>query len=144
MIAAALARHLTAQGIVDYRANQPGGDTFLDELPSTPDRAVMLGVYRANEIDGIALHAYDEPVVQILTRAPRTRDAHDLAHEIFAELIGITSQTIAADTVDEAYVVLVTSDQSEPYHLPGTDDNGRHTYTQNLAVHHRVTSTHRV
>ncbi len=144
MIAAALARHLTTQGLVDYRANQPGGDTFLDELPSTPDAAVMLGVYRSNEIDGVALHGYDEPVVQILTRAPLTRDAHDLAHAIFRELIGITSQTIAGGTVDEAYVVLVTSDQSEPFHLPGTDDNGRHTYTQNLAVHHRVLSTHRV
>lgn len=144
MIAAALARHLTGLGLVDYRANDAGGDTFLDELPSTPDTAVMLGVYRSNEIDGVALHGYDEPVVQILTRARKTRDAHDLAHAIFGELIGITSQTIAGGTVDEAYVVLVTSDQSEPYHLPGTDDNGRHTYTQNLAVHHRVLSTHRV
>lgn len=145
MIAAALARHLTAAGIVDYRANNAGGNTFVDVTPSTPDTAVTLTVYRADDIPGgTALHGYNEPVVQITCRAKNARAAHDLSHQVFGELIGLTSQTIAAGTVDEAYVVLIHSEQSEPYHLPGTDENERHEYIQNLAVHHRSLTTHRV
>lgn len=145
MIAAALARHLTTAGIVDYRANDAGGDTFIDHTPSKPDRAVTITGYRANDVDGgSALHGYDEPVIQIKTRAATPRAAHDLAKAIYSELVGLTSRTIAEDTVDETYVVLVTSEQGAPYHLPGVDENGRHEYVVNVAVHHRSLTTHRV
>ena len=66
-----IARHLADKGIVTFEtAAAPGGDCFIDNMPSEPDEAVALSTYDdAREPD--SLLGYDEPRVQVRVRGTR-------------------------------------------------------------------------
>lgn len=143
MIEAALAKYLQAAGLVTYKAGQSGGDCFLDTLPSRPDAAVMVKATGGLAMEDGAFNPWDEPTVQVLVRSPSLRAGAERARAIYAALQGLHNTTLDPGGVDAVYLVSATAVQSAPAHI-GRDENDRHLFAQNFALHVRTDTVHRV
>lgn len=133
-----IARHLQAQGLVDYRPDDSGGDTFLDDMPSTPDEAVALTVYDA-AVEPDSKLGYDEPRLQVRVRG--TQDAsvsRDRCAAIYSELHGLGPVTLPDGTL----LILCVALQSGPASM-GKDQNGRHEHVVNFRAERRNITAHR-
>ena len=138
-LAEGIAQHLTAKGLLTYDPDGTGGDTFLDDMPSTPDQAVALTLYEApTEPD--SLLGYDEPRLQVRVRG--TQDAtvsRDRCRAIYEELHGLGPLTLP----DGTRLILCVALQHGPASL-GKDANGRHEHVVNYRAEQRSVTTHRV
>ncbi len=122
-----LAQYLGAQlAELDYSLTT-GGTIFIDELPSSPDRAVAILTQGGTEADSQL--PYDSPNVQIIVRSD-TSPAWAIAtcDAIYKLLHGKRNIVLAPGTT---YLVYALFRQSSPNRI-GTDDNGRQRYTMNL------------
>lgn len=145
MITAALAKYLDAQGIGIYHEDGAGSTIFIEHEPPSPDELIALRGTGGNPLPPVgATIGYDEPTVQLIVRGPidDPRAAYETARALYSALVGLSHVTFDESGTDELRVLLITSTQSEPYHL-GADENGRHRYTLNLAAHVRAATTHR-
>lgn len=138
MITAGLAAELDARGLVDYRADEAGGDCFVDkDLPATPNDAV--GLYSIGGPPSDVKLGYDDPSVQIIVRGGAdARDPAGRAAAIYAALHGLHDHTLP----DGTYVVGCAADQSAPVRL-GPDENGRERFSLNFTLDVRALTTHR-
>lgn len=134
--AIALARYLYAESLVTFDEVGTGGNCFLNHLPAVPNVAVMIKQTGGQYLpDGKAL-GYDEPTLQLLVRGtkdPRTGAA--LAQSLYDALHGLYGVTLDPSG-DPVRLIDCTSLQSAPAHI-GTDENDRHLYSLNLALHVR-------
>jgi hypothetical protein len=141
-VALAFCRDASAEGLVTFDEVGTGGNCFLEDLPQQPATAVAVSNTGGNYLtDGRAL-GYDEPTIQVLVRGskdPRTGQA--LAQGLYDHYHGLHNVTL--DPEGEAVRVIdCGSLQSAPFHL-GKDENGRHLYTLNLALHVRNATPNR-
>lgn len=135
-----LARHLADKGLVTFEtAPTPGGDCFIDTMPSTPDEAVTLSTYDdAREPD--SLLGYDEPRVQVRVRGTSDpRVSRERCKAIRSELHGLGPVTLP----DGTELILSVALQGGPVSM-GTDANGRHEHVCNFRMEHRSVTTHRL
>lgn len=135
-----LARHLAAKGLVTFEtAPTPGGDCFIDAMPSTPDIAVVLSTYDdGREPD--SLLGYDEPRVQVRVRGTKDpRISRQRCQAIYAELHGLGPVTLSGGIE----LILSVALQNGPASI-GLDASGRHEHVCNFRMEHRSVTTHRV
>lgn len=140
MLAIAVARHLDDHlAAVDY--DEAGGNTFINEMPSTPDDAISV-----SDSGGFAQPSKaptDLPTVQIRVRGGRDpRPSRVLAEAISGELACLDHVTLDDGGDDEVFVVGCTPLQSAPSPL-GLDENQRHEWTQNFAFRVHAPTVHR-
>jgi hypothetical protein len=103
-----------------------GGNIFVDELPSDPDRCVAVFSQGGEEADSAL--PYDAPNVQIIVRGDSSPQwALDTWAAIYSKLHALRHVTLPGGT--ELVYALVQ--QSAPVRL-GTDQNGRHEYSMNV------------
>lgn len=133
-----LARHLQAQGLVDYQTATAGGDCFLETMPSTPDEAVVLSTYDDGREPDAGL-GYDEPRVQVRVRGTKDpRVSRQRCKDIYAKLHGLGEVTLP----DGTELILSVALQNGPASI-GTDANGRHEHVCNFRMEHRALTEHR-
>ena len=83
-----LARYLHDLGLVEYDATGVTGNLFIEVMPATPDRVVVLGLYGGPQPDSRL--PYDPPNLQVRTRGtidPRT--SRTLALDLYDALQGL-------------------------------------------------------
>jgi hypothetical protein len=143
MISRALARHLTARGLVHY-SEAAGGDCFIEHLPDAPDEAVQLLSTGGNPVPASSTSGYDEPTVQLLVRgAPGDPVGPQLrAVTLYGALQGLRYVTLDPGGPDEAELTLCSSLQTAPAAV-GADAKGRYRFSLNLALHVRALTEHR-
>lgn len=134
-----IARHLQAQGLLTYLTELPGGDTFLESMPASPDEAVVLTIYDdGREPD--SLLGYDEPRVQVRVRGTQDpRVSRQRCAAIRNELHGLGPLTLP----DGTRLILSVALQNAPASI-GIDQLGRHEHVCNFRMEIRAISTHRV
>lgn len=143
MIEVALAVYLDAQGLVTYEPAGASGDCFIDALPSSPEAAVMIKATGGPALVDGAWNPWDEPTVQVLVRGSEDpRSGKQVAQAIFDALQGLHNTTLDEGGADAVYLVSATAIQSAPAHI-GRDDNGRHLFSQNHALHVRADTPNR-
>lgn len=142
MIEVALAVYLDAQGLVVYEPAGVTGDCFIDALPSSPEAAVMVKATGGLALEDGAWNPWDEPTVQVLVRSPGLRAGAERARAIYAALQGLHNTTLDPAGADAVYLITATAIQSAPAHI-GRDENGRHLFSQNFALHVRADTVHR-
>lgn len=141
MLIAAIARHLTSLGLVDYRPQSDGGDCFVEHLPDQPPAAVLLtstgGAFQASRLP------HDHPTFQVLVRADRFQapESHDRADEIRGALNGLDGLLLAPGTPDEVWLVGLTC--PHPPVSIGRDDLERPRHTINAQATIHAPSPHR-
>lgn len=132
-----LARHLALQGLLVYDPEGPSGDTFLDDMPSGPDKAVALTSYQPG-VEPDSLLPYDEPRVQVRTRDPDPTASRTRCKAIYDELHGLGP----VDLPDGTRLILCVALQGGPTAI-GKDQNGRMEHVCNFRAEHRTPSVHR-
>ncbi len=141
-VAVALCRYLHAQSLVSFDEVGTGGNCFYNHLPDQPSTAVMVKDTGGNLTQYGASLGYDEPTLQLLfrgTRDPRTGKA--FAQSIYDHMVSLHAVTLDPDG-EAVRLIDCQSLQSAPAHI-GTDENGRHLYSLNLALHVRNKTTNR-
>lgn len=141
-VAVAFARDASVAGLVAFDEAGVGGNCFVNRLPSAPHLAVMIKQTGGNFLpDGKAL-GYDEPTLQVLVRGTKDpRSGAALAQALYDHYHGLHAVTL--DPAGEAVRLIDCSSlQSGPEHI-GTDENDRHMYSLNLALHVRNETQHR-
>lgn len=139
--AVALARYLSGRSLVIYDEVGTGGNCFVNRLPAQPNEAVMVKQTGGHPVPAGGSLGYDEPTLQLLvrgTRDPRVGDA--LAQSLYDELQGFRGVLDPAG--ENIYVARCLAAQSAPVHI-GTDENERHLYSLNFALHIRHITQHR-
>jgi hypothetical protein len=102
-----------------------GGDIFVDQIPSEPDRAVCIYAMPGPEADSKL--PYDPANFQIAVRSEAGGVwAAATWAAIYSKLHGMRNVTLP----DGTYLVFCIATQASPFRL-GTDENGRLTYTGN-------------
>lgn len=144
MIAVALAKYLDAQGLLTYEPSRGEGDCFIAQLPSDPDAAVMIMPYGANPLPEAGSLGWDEPTLQLMVRGapddPIT--PHATARALYDALQGLRYTMLDAGGDDEVFLVSAKCNQTSPVHID-RDENRRHRYAVNVALHVRAATTHR-
>lgn len=144
MIAVAMAKYLDAQGLLSYEPASATGDTFIGHLPSSPDVAVMVMPYDAEPLPERGSLPWDEPILQLMVRGapddPITPYA--TARALYEALQGLRYTTFDEGGDDQIFVVSARCLQSDAFHLD-VDENRRHRYVVNVAVHVRAATAHR-
>lgn len=137
MIAEVVARWLTDRGLIDYRPDADGGDTFIGFMPDKPDEAVSITGVPGPEPD--MRLGWDTKAVQVRVRGGRDPvPAHAKAEAIFGELHGLHDVDMLG-----TWVVGCRSLQSEPASL-GLDVTGqRMEYSINFEIEVRALTPHR-
>jgi hypothetical protein len=139
--AIAAARYLSGKGLVSYDEVGTGGNCFLNHLPAQPNVAVMVKQTGGNPVPAGGSLGYDEPTVQLLVRGTRDpRSGAALADALYSEMQGLRG-TIDP-TGENVYVARCLAAQSAPVHI-GVDENERHLYSLNFALHVRNITQHR-
>jgi hypothetical protein len=141
-VALAFCRDATTAGLVSFDEAGVGGNCFLNHLPDKPALAVMVKDTGGNYLaDGRAL-GYDEPTLQLLVRGTKDpRAGQALAQSLYDHYHALHAVTL--DPTGEAVRLIdCGSLQSAPAHI-GTDPNGRHLYSLNLALHVRNATPNR-
>ena len=141
MLATAVARYLDEQGVAEFDETGTTGNTFINLMPATPDRALAIshsGGNPTNSHDG-----YDEPVLQFRARDGQDpRPAYDWCREVYEALVGLHAVTLS-DGVNDFRIIRTTAQQSDPASM-GADSNDRHEYVANFAFRVRALTAHRV
>lgn len=120
-----IARHLAAEGLVDYSTVGGDNDVFIDTMPQTPDEAVAITGYGGPEAHGRL--GYDLPRIQIRVRGgPDPRTSLDRCQNIYDKLHGLSHTTLP----DGTYLVDCIGIQSSPQSM-GMDGNNRHEHAIN-------------
>ncbi|MFJ1708574.1 minor capsid protein [Kitasatospora sp. NPDC088346] len=122
-----LARYLQSAGLLTYDPTGTRGDTFIETMPQSPDRAVQLSLYGAGEPD--ALNGWDERALQVRVRGtadPRISRAR--AEAIYEALHGLAGIELPGGT----WLVLCVAQQT-PSPI-GIDATGRHEHTVNFRL----------
>ncbi|MEU1554006.1 minor capsid protein [Streptomyces scabiei] len=132
-----IARHLDALSLVTYDPEGTAGDTFLDDMPSGPDRAVAITSYQAG-VEPDSLLPYDEPRIQVRTRDVDPTAARTRCAAIYGELHGLGPVTLPDGTL----LILCVALQGGPTAI-GKDQNGRMEYVCNFRAEHRTITAHR-
>ena len=120
-----IARHLAAAGLLTYDPTGRSGDTFVEAMPPTPDRAVSLALYDAG-----APEARDDAEprrLQVRTRGtadPRVSRAR--AEALYRALHGAAG----VELPDGTWLILAAA-RGTPAPL-GPDSNGRHEHVVNF------------
>ena len=143
MISRALAKHLTAAGLVTYTTTA-GGDCFPERLPDTPDAAVMILSTGGNPTPAAATWGYNEPTVQIMVRGAPNDAATPQARAValYGALQGLRYVLLDEDGDDEVSLIVCESMQTAPANI-GTDHRNRYRYALNFALHVRALTTNR-
>ncbi len=143
MIEVALAKYLHGLGLVAYEPSSTSGDCFIDALPSSPEEAVMIKATGGPALPDGAWNPWDEPTVQILVRGSEDpRGGKQVAQAIYDALQGLHNTTLDEGGADAVYLVSATAIQSAPAHI-GRDENHRHLFSQNHALHVRADTPNR-
>lgn len=132
-----LARHLDSLSLVTYDPEGADGDTFLDHMPSGPDKAVAITSYQAGA-EPDSLLPYDEPRIQVRTRDLDPTAARTRCAAIYGELHGLGP----VDLPDGTRLILCVALQGGPTAI-GKDQNGRMEYVANFRAEHRNVTAHR-
>ena len=132
-----IARHLADKTLIDYRPDDTGGDTFLEGMPSGPDRACALTIYDAGD-EPDSLLPYDEPRLQVRTRAWDPSESRDWCADLYGELNGLGP----VDLPDGTRLILSVALQPGPASI-GKDQNGRHEHSCNFRMERYNPTTHR-
>jgi hypothetical protein len=144
VIALAFARYLGAAGLVTLDESGPAGDCFIGELPAAPDEAVAVLPTGGLPTRAKASLGYDEPTLQLLVRGVPGDPVgpHERAAAIYGAAQGLRQVTLDAGGEHEARLIDCSSPQTAPVPV-GADENGRHRYSVNLALHVRALTPHR-
>lgn len=131
-----MARLLTDLDLADYRPDEVGGDTFIENLPPDPDTA--LAVYSKAGPPADARLGYDEPGIQIVARSADPRVAAASLAAIYDQLHGLVNTELP----DGTWLVSCLGQASSPTPL-GRDQNGRHEFSLTFACEVRSLTAHR-
>lgn len=131
-----VARYLEVLGLLSYDPTGRSGDTFMETMPSGPDECVALSIYGGPEAD--SLLPYDEPALQVRTRARDPRVSRDRGVAIRDELHGLGPITLPDGTLLLSCIAI----QSAPATI-GQDAVGRHEHTVNYRTEVHAPSAHR-
>lgn len=143
MLTVALARHLAAHIVgLTFAEDGPGGNVFVEHMPSTPDRAVALFTYGGVEQPTLA--PVDIPLVQVRVRSIRhdPRPGWERAREIYDVLAGLDNVWLDPAGDARTLVHSVTPLQSTPVGL-GQDQQGRHEWALNFRLRVHNPTRHR-
>lgn len=132
-----IARHLALKGLLAYDPEEPGGDTFLDDMPSQPNDVVAITSYQAGA-EPDSLLPYDEPRIQVRTRSLDPKAARTRCQAIYSELHGLGP----VELPDGTQLILCVALQGGPTSI-GKDANGRMEYVVNFRAEHRTPTAHR-
>jgi len=139
--AIAAARYLSGKGLVAFDEAGTAGNCFLNNLPAQPNLAVMIKQTGGNPVEAGGSIGYDEPTLQLLVRSSRDpRPGALLAQSLYDEMVGLRGVLDPAG--ENLTLVRCLAAQSAPVHV-GTDENERHLYSINLALHVRHVTQHR-
>jgi hypothetical protein len=128
MLALDVAQYLDTLAVVTFDASGVSGNCFLETLPHKPDLAVM--VKSTGGPAPSASNPHNRPTLQFLVRGSSDpRPAQALAQAIWTALHHLTETEL---TPGGTYVGHAWAMQSEPVSL-GTDEQGRHEYSVNIA-----------
>ena len=125
----AIAKHLTDLSILTYDETLPTADCFISYLPPSPDDAVMLTPVSGARPD--PKFGYDAPSLQVMTRAVDYRAGEERAGLIYNELQSLRTLTLDEGGPDEVRLLDCQAVQAPAFYL-GTDENGRHKWSQNF------------
>ncbi|MHB9054251.1 MAG: minor capsid protein [Thermoleophilia bacterium] len=137
----AIAKHLTGLSIVTYDETLPTADCFIAKMPPEPDDAVMLMPVSGPKPD--VKFGYDSPSLQVMTRAVKFRDGVEQADAIYNALQSLRTVTLDEGGSDEVRLLDCQAVQAPAYYL-GTDDNGRHKWSQNFDLEIAHPTVHRL
>ncbi|MFD8027813.1 minor capsid protein [Streptomyces sp. NPDC059717] len=133
-----IARHLDGKGLLSYQPSTPGGDAFLESMPSTPDEAIALTLYGGPEPD--SLLGYDEPNLQVRGRGTSDpRVSRRRVQAIYKELHGLGPIVLP----DGTSLILCVATQPGAASI-GIDERGRHEHVCNFRLETRSITPHRV
>lgn len=130
MIALDLANYIQGLGL-----GTVGVNLFVGHLPSTPDTAMALTSYGGPAGDGGK--GYDNPTVQLRSRAMSNQAAYDQAMAIYAALVSLSNTQLGLRRLVNCQGI-----QSEPVSL-GRDEAGREEYTLNFQLRVRNKTVNR-
>ncbi|MFC8432257.1 minor capsid protein [Streptomyces sp. NPDC057253] len=134
-----LARHLQAKSLVSYKPTSADGDCFLENMPPSPDVAIVLTIYDDGR-ESDSLLGYDEPRVQVRVRGTQDpRVSRQMCQAIRSELHGLGPVTLP----DGTELILSVALQNAAASL-GADELGRHEHVANFRMEHRAVTEHRV
>ena len=138
MLAEGIALWLTDRGLVDYRPDDPGGDTFLGSLPQDVDDGVSIMDTPGSE--PLSKLPVNRPSVQLRARGvpndyvgPAQR-----LEALFSALHDLTN----ADLPNGVRVRWLRAAQSNPVHL-GEDESNRSSFVQNYNAYTTAVTEHR-
>lgn len=128
MIIEEMAAYIDDKGLGTYSPDSAGGNIFLEEMPPAPDDAIC--VYSTGGSPGDAGTSIRRPSAQIIVRGVDLAETMVRASAIHALF---NDSSIREFTPGGTRVMLCQCRQSEASHI-GTDENGRHEYTINVAT----------
>lgn len=111
---------------LDY-LESAGGNVFVDNVPSAPNRLVAVLTEGGPEAD--AKLGYDSPMAEILIRSDSASPAWAL--DTWRALYDAIHALRHVELPDGTMLVYALAVQSSPNRI-GTDDNGRHQYSLNV------------
>lgn len=133
-----IAKYLDAQGLLNFDETAMSGDTFIELMPSSPDKAVAILTSQPNE--GNPKQPYDYPGVQIIVRGGRDpRPVKERAQDIYDQLNGFTSDAFVSGG---NFVISCFARQGGPIRI-GTDQNDRFEFSINFDLIIRNETIHR-
>ena len=131
MLAKSIGEYLQGKGIVTNT------NYYIDFLPPSPDDATGIFSSGGYPVDG--KEGYDEPTIQVVSRARLSENAYTKSAQIYSELHGLNTVTLA----DGTHIVNCLGMQSSPQNL-GRDVDGRTEYVVNYRFRVRNKTVHRV
>jgi len=143
MLAAAVAKLLLVElEWVDFREHEPGGNTFVQDVPSAPDECLSL--FGSGGDPQPTLDPSDAPVLQVRSRGAE-RDPvtpYERLRAISAVLACMDLVWLDEGGAHEVFVVSCTPLQSDPVPM-GMDGSQRHEWSLNFAFDTHAPTAHR-
>lgn len=132
LVSTEIAAYLQAQGIGTI-----GTTIFKERMPDTPNTAIT--IFSTGGILSDPKEGYDNPTIQIMTRADDPATAYNKIASIYDVLQGLNNVTLASGT----RLIHMYALQSQPINI-GQDETKRTRFTQNYQLLVRNLTAHRV
>lgn len=130
--------YLQERQLATYDPDGAAGDLFIESMPSSPDRCIVLTIYESGS-EPDSLLPYDEPRMQVRVRGgPDPRVSRRLCRRIRSELHGLGPVTLP----DGTELILSIALQADAAAI-GVDQNGRHEHVCNFRMEIVSRTAHR-
>lgn len=132
LVSTEIAAYLQTQGLGTL-----GTNLYKERMPEMPDTATA--IFSTGGIMSDPKEGYDNPTIEVMTRADDPATAYNQIAAIYNVLQGLNNVLLASGT----RLVHMWALQSQPINI-GQDENKRTRFTQNYQLLVRNVTTHRV